>query len=159
MANTVNLKDKSKNIIYPSTDWSVINNKPTDLATTEDLGVLGAWTTSGITFENGGYAWGAQSGSTSQNCAYRVCDFGTFRLVELRCVFGVTTAVTDQTTLITLPSTILPDGDIQSWYGTDDGGSTNIWLGPPSVGLRCLPGKAAVVGHMYSLHTMWFTTA
>ena len=36
-ANTIYLKDKDKNIVLPATDWSVINNKPTNLATTDQL--------------------------------------------------------------------------------------------------------------------------
>lgn len=36
-ANTIYLKDKDKNIILPATDWSVVNNKPNNLATTDQL--------------------------------------------------------------------------------------------------------------------------
>lgn len=36
-ANTVYLKGKDKKIILPATDWSVVNGKPTNLATTDQL--------------------------------------------------------------------------------------------------------------------------
>jgi hypothetical protein len=36
-ANTIYLKDKDKNVVLPATDWSVINNKPTNLVTTDQL--------------------------------------------------------------------------------------------------------------------------
>ncbi|MDN7145256.1 hypothetical protein QS460_04870 [Liquorilactobacillus mali] len=159
MANTVNLKDKSKNIIYPATDWSVVNNKPSNLATTEDLGSLASWTTSGITFENGGIPWGGTSASDSHNCAYRIADFGTFKLVELRCIFTSSSAISGQTTLVDLPSTITPDWDLQSWYATDDGNDTQIWFTSNKVGLKPASGKSSVANHMYSFHTMYFTTA
>lgn len=158
MANTVNLKDKNKNIIYPSTDWSVINNKPTDLATTGDLATLADWSTSGITFENGGYSWSSTSGDV-HNCAYRIADFGTFKQVELRCVFSSTSAVSSQTTLVDLPSTIAPDWDLQSWYGSDDGNNTQIWFTGSKVGLTPSNGKSSIANHMYVIHTMYYTTA
>lgn len=35
--NSVYLKDKDKKIILPATDWSVVNNKPNNLVTTDQL--------------------------------------------------------------------------------------------------------------------------
>lgn len=157
MATIVNLKDKNKNIILPATDWSGVQNKPTDLATTEDLGALGAWLTTGVTFENGGYAWG--SNNADHNCAYRIADFGTFKLIEIRCIFSSTSGVSAQTTLIDLPSTIAPDGDLQSWYSSDDGNNTQVWFTSGKVGLLPASGKSSVANHMYTLHTLYFTTA
>lgn len=161
MANTVTIKDKNKNIVYPSTDWSVINNKPTNLATTDDLATLASWSTSGITFENGGYPWAGTSsgGSDDHNCAYRIADFGTFKQVELRCVFSSTSAVSSQTTLVDLPSTIAPDWDLNSWYSSDDGNNTQIWFTGGKVGLTPSSGKSSIANHMYVLHTTYFTTA
>lgn len=42
-ASSVYLKDKGGSIILPATDWSVINNKPNNLATTDQLPADSGW--------------------------------------------------------------------------------------------------------------------
>lgn len=131
-ASTAYLKDKDSNIILPATDWSVVNNKPNNLVTADQLPVMGNWTTTGFTFKNGAYSWDSQDGN-NHNCAYRIVDFGTFKHVQLRLVFGVTNAVDNSQMLevIDLPNNILPDGDVQQWQQNAHGVTrfANSWLG------------------------------
>lgn len=42
-ASSVYLKDKGGSIVLPATDWSVINNKPTNLVTTDQLPKDSGW--------------------------------------------------------------------------------------------------------------------
>lgn len=160
MANTVNLKDKNKNIVYPSTDWSVVQNKPTNLATTADLATLSEWTTAGITFSNGGYPWAGTStgGSDDHNCAYRIANFGSFKYVELRCVFGATSAYSSTTKLVNLPSTIVPDWDLQHWDASSDNDTTIQYSGS-SISLCPKSGVSTKANYMYSFTFSYFTTA
>lgn len=160
MANTVNLKDKNKNIIYPATDWSVVNNKPTNLATTDDLTKLGEWTTAGITFSNGGFPWAGTTtgGSDDHNCAYRIADYGNFKHIELRCVFGATSAFSATTKLVNLPSTIAPDWDLQHWDASSDN-NTTIQFSGNSISLAPKAGTSTIANYMYSFVFNYYTTA
>lgn len=47
-ANSVYLKDKDGNVILPATDWSTINSKPTNLATTDQLPQDTGWLNANI---------------------------------------------------------------------------------------------------------------
>ena len=49
MANKVYIKDKDGNDLLVATDWSIINGKPNNLATTNQLPTLGAVQISRIT--------------------------------------------------------------------------------------------------------------
>ena len=55
MADKVYIKDKDGNDLLVATDWSIIQNKPSNLATTNQLPVLGAWQRDGIIYKNGAY--------------------------------------------------------------------------------------------------------
>ncbi|MFT9004139.1 MAG: hypothetical protein ABF991_05455 [Liquorilactobacillus hordei] len=160
MANIANVKDKNKNIIYPYTDWSAVQNKPTNLATTDDLPTLGEWTTLGITFSNGGYPWAGTStgGSDDHNCAYRIADYGSFKHVEVRCVFGATSAFSATTKVINLPSTITPDWDLNSWFPTSDSNAT-VQFSANSISLCPKAGASTSANYMYSLMLEYYTTA
>lgn len=158
-AYTKYLKDKDSNIILPATDYSAIQNLPS-LALTSELPTLGSFTTTGITFENGGYTWSGTSsgGSDDHNCAYRVADFQTFKLVELRMVFSCTSSLSAQTNLIKLPSSIVPDWDLQSWHATDES-NCQVWFHGDGVGLAPKSGATSTANHMYSFTFTYFTTA
>ncbi|MFT8558175.1 hypothetical protein [Liquorilactobacillus hordei] len=160
MANNVNLKNKNKEIIWPYTNWSGVQDKPTNLVTTDELGTLGDWTTSGITFSNGGYPWAGTStgGGDDHNCAYRVADFGSFKHVELRCIFGATSAFSATTKLVNLPSTIAPDWDLNSWYATSDDNAT-VQFSANSISLCPKAGKSTTANYMYSFMFEYYTTA
>ena len=47
------IEDKDGNTILPATDWSIVQNKPTNLATTNQLPTLGPWQRDGIVYKNG----------------------------------------------------------------------------------------------------------
>ena len=51
------IEDKDGNNILPATDWSIVQNKPTNLATTDQLPTLGPWQRDGIVYKNGAYDW------------------------------------------------------------------------------------------------------
>ena len=72
MANKVYIKDKDGNDLLVATDWSIIQNKPSNLATTNQLPVLGAWQRDGIIYKNGAYDW--DHVNNGYNCAYRIAD-------------------------------------------------------------------------------------
>lgn len=157
---TTTLKDKDANIILPASDWSVINNKPTNLATTDQLPTLSAWTTNGVTFANGGYSWGSQggTGTDSHNVAYRIADFKTFKQIELRAVFGCNTTVNSSTVVINLPAIIQPDSDHNEWFASSDNNTTIFWNGS-QISLAPLQGAHSIANYMYSFSTVYFTTA
>ncbi|MFT9455691.1 MAG: hypothetical protein ABF575_00215 [Liquorilactobacillus hordei] len=160
MANTVNLKDKNKNFIYPTTSWTAIQDKPTNLVTADQLPTLSEWTTAGITFSNGGYPWAGTStgGSDDHNCAYRITDFGSFKHVELRCIFGATSAFSATTKLINLPSTIAVDWDLNSWVPTSDN-NTTVQFSANSISLSPKAGTSTIANYMYSYVFEYYTTA
>lgn len=146
-ANTIYLRDKDKNIVLPATDWSAINNKPTNLVTADQLPVMGDWITTGFTFKNGAYSWDSQDGN-NHNCAYRIIDFGSFKHVQLRLVFGVTAAVDNSKMLevINLPIRIQPDGDINQWQQTEHGVTrfSNTWLGVQAYKGETIPARSMI---------------
>ena len=103
------LQDKDGQNLLVGSDWSIIQNKPTNLATTDQLGKLSAWQRDGIQYENGAYDW--DHVNNGYNCAYRVADFGSFKLVEVRLAFGVNKDIVQEVECIKLPDAIKPDGD------------------------------------------------
>lgn len=152
MAETVNaqpvlIKDKNKDYILPATDWSAIQNKPNNLVTADQLPVMGDWITTGFTFKNGAYSWDSQDGD-NHNCAYRFIDFGSFKHVQLRLVFGVTADVDNSKMLevIDLPIRIQPDGDINQWQPVENGQVrfSNSWLGVQAYKGETIPARSMV---------------
>lgn len=146
-ANTAYLKDKDNKIILPATDWSVINSKPNNLVTADQLPVMGDWVTEGFTFKNGAYSWDSQDGN-NHNCAYRIVDFGSFKHVQLRLVFGVTADVDNSKMLevINLPERIYPDGDLNQWQQTEHGVTrfSNTWLGVEAYKDDTIPARTMI---------------
>lgn len=103
------LRDKDNQNLLVGSDWSIIQNKPKNLATTDQLGKLSDWKRDGIQYENGAYDW--DHVNNGYNCAYRVADFGSFKLVEVRLAFGVNKNITQEVECIKLPAAIRPDGN------------------------------------------------
>lgn len=117
------IEDKDGNNILPATDWSIVQNKPTNLATTNQLPILGEVRRDGINFVNGAYDW--DHVNNGYNCAYRIADMGSFKIIELRMMFACSHDITDDTELIQLPDIVKPDEDIQTWWPTNWG---NIYI-------------------------------
>lgn len=153
------IQDKDGNNILPATDWSIIQNKPSNLATTDQLPVLGAWQNDGIVFENGAYDW--DHVNNGYNCAYRVADFGSFKQVEIRLVFGVNQDIVQEVECIKLPAAIKPDGDEEILTVSGIRG-VHIHIKPDmTVGVYCQQfnsGDKYTANGMLSLHTTYFTT-
>lgn len=103
------LRDKDNKNLLVGSDWSIIQNKPKNLATTDQLGKLSDWKRDGIQYENGAYDW--DHVNNGYNCAYRVADFGSFKLVEVRLAFGVNKDIVQEVECIKLPAAIRPDGN------------------------------------------------
>uniref|UniRef100_UPI0035D051AA hypothetical protein n=1 Tax=Bartonella sp. CL71SXKL TaxID=3243540 RepID=UPI0035D051AA len=80
------LQDKDGKNLLVGTDWSMVANKPTNLASTDQLPVLGQVRRDGINFLNGCYDW--DHVNNGYNCCYRIADLGSFKLIELRMMFG-----------------------------------------------------------------------
>lgn len=158
-ATTAYLQDKDGKNLLTATDWSIIQNKPKNLATTDQLGKLSAWKRDGIQYENGAYDW--DHVNNGYNCAYRVADFGSFKLVELRLVFGVNKDIVQEVECIKLPSAIKPDGNEEIEL---NGGIRGVMvhLHPDlTVGVYCQQfnqGDKYTANGMLSLHTTYLTT-
>ncbi len=110
------IEDRDGNKILPATDWSIIQNKPGDLATTGQLPKLGPWQRDGIVYKNGAYDW--DHVNNGYNCAYRIADMGSFKIVELRLAFGVSNDIVQDTEVIDLPKVCQADGDEEIWQAT-----------------------------------------
>lgn len=153
------IQDKDGNNILPATDWSIIQNKPSSLVTTDQLPTLGSWQNDGITYENGAYDW--DHVNNGFNCAYRVADFGSFKQVEVRLVFGVNQDIVQEVECIKLPTAIKPDGDEEIWTVSGIRG-VYIHLKPDmTVGVYCQQFSDSdkyTANSMLSLHTTYFTT-
>lgn len=114
------LRDKDGKNLLVGTDWSIIQNKPKNLATTDQLGKLSDWQRDGIQYENGAYDW--DHVNNGYNCAYRVADFGSFKLVEVRLAFGVNKNIVQEVECIKLPDAIRPDGNEEFLLPSSDRG-------------------------------------
>ena len=118
MANKVYIKDKDGNDLLAATDWSIINGKPNNLATTNQLPTITGQQRDGIQFVNGAYDW--DHVNNGWNCCYRIADLGGFKLVELRLMFALNKDVTGGLAhAIKLPNIINPDQNIETWYSTN----------------------------------------
>lgn len=152
------LQDKDGKNLLVASDWSMVQNKPTNLATTNQLPTLGNWTTEGIGYVNGAYDW--DHAHNGYNCAYRVADLGSFKIVELRMVFGVNQNITDSTKVITLPNAIRADGDEETFFATNirgvfirmTNGGIYVWC------QHMADGDQYTANGMLSFHNMYLTT-
>ena len=110
------IEDKDGNNILPATDWSIVQNKPTNFATTNQLPTLGPWQRDGIVYKNGAYDW--DHVNNGYNCAYRIADLGSFKLVEVRLAFGVNHDIVGDTEVINLPKVAQSGWNQETWDAT-----------------------------------------
>lgn len=128
-SNTAYLKDKDNKIILPATDWSVINSKPANLATTDQLP---AFNNGGqVTLNSNAKIWNAGPG---QWASYNYVDLGGVKLVQVTLIIGLAKQQTSQVLIGSLPQAYAPSDYLysfaspQSFYGIDKTG--NIYLAP-----------------------------
>ena len=153
------LQDKDGQNLLIGSDWSIIQNKPNNLATTDQLGKLSQWQRDGIQYENGAYDF--DHVNNGYNCAYRVADFGGFKLVELRLVFAVNKNIVQEVECIKLPSAIKPDGDEEIQLNGGIRGVMVHFHPDLTVGVYCQQfnsGDMYTANGMISVHHMYFTT-
>ena len=147
------LQDSNGNNLLAASDWSIVQNKPSNLATTDELGALEAWKTDGITYKNGGYDW--DHVNNGSNCAYRIADFGSFKIVEIRLEFACSNAIgTDEVEVIDLPAIVKPDSDIEYW---ESDGNITFHFNGQQLFIKALSGTVAA-NQLFSFHNMYFTT-
>ncbi|WP_418292461.1 hypothetical protein [Limosilactobacillus vaginalis] len=152
------IEDEDGNKILPATDWSIIQNKPTNLATTDQLPKLSPWQRDGLVYKNGAYDW--DHVNNGYNCAYRVADMGSFKLVELRLVFAVNQDITNEVEAIELPRAIQADGDEEVWEATGIRG-VFVHFTNSHISIYCQKfndGDKYSSGSMISFHTTYLTT-
>lgn len=155
------LRDKDNNNLLVASDWSIIQNKPENIATTDQLPKLGPWQCDGITYKNGGYDW--DHVNNGLNCAYRVGDMGSFKLVELRLAFASSNDVpggASELEVIDLPQAIQADGDEEVWEAT---GARGIFVHfkNNSISIYCQKfndGDKYPANGLLTFHTVYFTT-
>jgi hypothetical protein len=152
------LQDKDGNNLLVGTDWSMVANKPTDIAHTSQLPVLGDWKRDGIQYVNGAYDW--DHVNNGYNCAYRIADMGSFKIVELRLAFGVNQDIVNDTEVIVLPAICQADGDEEVWQSTGTRG-VMLHFQNSSLHVYCQQfGSDDKYTHdgLLTFHTMYFTT-
>lgn len=152
------IEDHDGNKILPATDWSMVQNKPTDLATTGQLPKLSPWQRDGFVYKNGAYDW--DHVNNGYNCAYRIADMGGFKLVELRLVFALNRDVVGDTEAIELPRIIQADGDEEVWQATGIRG-VFVHFANSHIGVYCQKfsdGDKYSANSMVSFHTTYLTT-
>lgn len=153
------LQDKDGKNLLVASDWSMIANRPGNLATTNQLPVLGEWKRDGIIYKNGAYDW--DHVNSGWNCAYRIADMGSFKIIELRLVFGVNHDVTASIEAIDLPAAIKPDGNIEHQELTNGGWTTSVGVirfTGSSIYVSGLGNQKLVANTELSFHTTYFTT-
>lgn len=151
------LQDKNGTNLLVGTDWSMVQNKPKNLATTDQLPTLGGWQRDGIEYENGAYDW--DHVNNGYNCAYRIADMGSFKFVELRMIFGSTQDIVNETKLLTLPQVCRADGNEEEWFATNNRG-VFIHLKNDSVSVYCQQfqsGDKYTANSMLSFHTTYLS--
>ena len=153
------LQDKDGKNLLVASDWSMVQNKPNNLATTNQLPVLSNWQRDGLVYKNGAFDW--DHVNNGWNCAYRIADMGSFKIIELRLVFGVDHDITTTTEVIDLPAAIRPDGNIEHSELSSAGWTPNI----ASVSFRndhisiAKAGTDKVLANTeISFHLVYFTT-
>lgn len=114
------LRDKDNNNLLVASDWSIIQNKPGNIATTDQLPKLGPWQRDGIQYENGAYDF--DHVNNGYNCAYRVADMGSFKIVEVRLAFAVNQNIKQEVECIKMPAAIRPDGNEEFLLPSSDRG-------------------------------------
>lgn len=147
------LQDSNGNSLLAASEWDIVQNKPTNIATTDELGALGAWKTDGITYKNGAYDW--DHVNNGSNCAYRIADFGSFKIVEIRLEFSSSNTIgTDEVELIDLPAIVKPDSDMEYWETDAD---TIFHFNGQQLFVNARSGTVGP-NWLFSFHDMYFTT-
>ena len=152
------IEDRDGNKILPATDWSIVQNKPTNLARTDQLPTLGPWQRDGFVYKNGAYDW--DHVNNGYNCAYRIADMGSFKQVELRLAFGLNQDVVGDTEAIELPRIIQADGNEEVWQATGIRG-VFVHFANSHVDVYCQKfgdGDKYSANGLITFHTMYFTT-
>lgn len=151
------IEDRDGNKILPATDWSIIQNKPGNLATTNQLPTLTGQQRDGINYFNGAYDY--DHVNNGWNCTYRIADMGSFKLVELRLIFAINKDVAKNGWFkcIELPKIISPDQNIQSWYPTSINGVIVEQRGL-EVGINAWGDHGYSKDSMISYHNTYLTT-
>ncbi|MEE6650643.1 hypothetical protein [Limosilactobacillus pontis] len=155
------IEDKDGNNILPATDWSIVQNKPGNLATTDQLPVLSPWQRDGLVYKNGAYDY--DHVNNGMNCAYRIADMGSFKIVELRLAFAINQDVpggSGDLEAIELPRAIQADGDEEVWEAT---GVSRVFIHfkNQSVSLYCQKfndGDKYPHDGLITFHTVYFST-
>lgn len=153
------IEDKDGNNILPATDWSIVQNKPTNLATTDQLPTLGPWQRDGIVYKNGAYDW--DHVNNGMNCAYRIADLGGFKLVEVRLAFGVSQDITSDTEVINLPKIAQSGWNEETWDATGVRGVFVHITSDSSIHVYCQQvGEGDKYSHdtLLTWHRMYFST-
>lgn len=153
------LRDKDNNNLLVASDWSIIQNKPENIATTDQLPKLSDWQRDGIEYKNGAYDW--DHVNNGYNCAYRVADMGSFKIVEVRLAFGVNQDIVNDTEVIDLPNVIKPDGNEELWSATGTRGVFIHTTPDGNVHVYCQEFGANdkyTKDGLLTYHTTYFTT-
>lgn len=155
------LRDKDNNNLLVASDWSIIQNKPKNIATTDQLPKLGPWQRDGIEYKNGAYDW--DHVNNGYNCAYRVADMGSFKIVEVRLAFGVNQDIVNDTEVIDLPKVIKPDGNEELFSATGIRGVFIHTTPDNNVHVYCQhfsdnDGSKYTKDGLLTYHTTYFTT-
>lgn len=154
------LEDRDGNKILAASDWSIVQNRPTNLATTSQLPKLGPWQQDGIVYKNGAYDW--DHVNNDMNCAYRIADLGSFKMVEIRLAFGVNHDIIGDTEVIDLPAIIRPDGNEELWSATGTRGVFIHTTPDGNVHVYCQQFDTSKDKYTHdgilTYHTMYFTT-
>ena len=153
------LRDKDNKDLLVGSDWSIIQNKPKNLATTDQLGKLSDWKRDGIQYENGAYDW--DHVNNGYNCAYRVADFGSFKLVEVRLSFGVNKDIVQEVECIKMPAAIRPDGNEEFLMATGTRGVMIHTKPDMTVGVYCQQfgsGDKYTANSLLTFHNVYLTT-
>lgn len=153
------LRDKDNNNLLVASDWSIIQNKPGNIATTDQLPKLSDWQRDGIEYKNGAYDW--DHVNNGYNCAYRVADMGSFKIVELRLAFGVNQDIVNDTEVIDLPNVIKPDGNGELWSATGTRGVFIHTTPDGNVHIYCQKfgdNDKYTKDGLLTYHTVYFTT-
>lgn len=163
----VYLKNDSGDTLLPASDWNILQNKPSNLVTSDMMPTATGWMTDGIAFENGAYDW--DHGTTGANTCYRYIDFGSFKLVELNAHFAFNKNLPKGQEIMAIqwPDIIKPDSRVHSWffageYATyiddwDGPAGHNLWVYFGTVGTSdadTLPANSEL-----SMHKTYITTA
>lgn len=152
------LQDKNGQDLLVASDWSMVQNRPTNLATTDQLPKANGWQRDGITYMNGGYDF--DHVNNGWNCAYRIADLGSFKMVEIRLAFAVNHDIVQEEKVISLPQVTRSDGNQEIWTATSTRG-VMIHFNGSQIGVYCQQfnqGDKYTGGGLLTFHTMYMSS-